>query len=168
MSMNTVWWVDFFTESVIHFLSMRNTMADLWHPLGGGGISISNIGDKRFCFRFYNEIDLERVYDGCPWFFNNHLLLLHKLRNGEDPLQVPLEHTMMWVQIHDLPPGLMSEPMARQFGKFLGEFLEYDSKLILLGRKQFMRLKVWLDVRQPLKRKKKVALGGDKCTYVRF
>ncbi|KAH1083205.1 hypothetical protein J1N35_022966 [Gossypium stocksii] len=47
------------TESIVHFMSMRNTLANLWHPLRG--ISITNIGDKRGLFRFYNEIDFKKV-----------------------------------------------------------------------------------------------------------
>ncbi|GMI67915.1 hypothetical protein HRI_000460800 [Hibiscus trionum] len=126
----------FLTSSVIHFLAMRNTMADLWHPLGG--ITITDIGEKRFCFKFYHEVDVSRVMEGSPWFFNNHLLLMHRLLPGEDPLLVSLDHAYFWVQIHDLPPGLMSEAMARQFGNFIGQFVEYDSKLVISGRKQLL------------------------------
>ncbi|MBA0845298.1 hypothetical protein Goarm_022731 [Gossypium armourianum] len=34
------------TDSVVHFPSLRNTMADLWHPIGG--ICITDLGKKRF------------------------------------------------------------------------------------------------------------------------
>ncbi|GMI72395.1 hypothetical protein HRI_000908800 [Hibiscus trionum] len=156
----------FHTASIIHFFSMRNTLADIWHPLGG--VSITELGNKRYCFKFYNEVDMHRVLSGCPWFFNNHLLLLHKLQHGEDPLQVSLDLAMFWVQIYDLPTGLMSEIMAKQFGNFIGKFIEYDSKLILSGKKQFMRIKVFLNVHHPLKRKKKVALDKTQSVYVRF
>ncbi|MBA0555996.1 hypothetical protein Golob_026139, partial [Gossypium lobatum] len=49
------------TDSVVHFPSIRNMLANLWHPLGG--ISITDIGKKRVLFRFYNMIDLKRVID---------------------------------------------------------------------------------------------------------
>ncbi|KAK5785976.1 hypothetical protein PVK06_040600 [Gossypium arboreum] len=42
------------TESVVHFMSMRNTLANLWHPLRG--ISITNIGDKRVLFRAWRGL----------------------------------------------------------------------------------------------------------------
>ncbi|MBA0755295.1 hypothetical protein Gogos_020745 [Gossypium gossypioides] len=39
------------TDSVVHFPSLRNTMADLWHPIGG--ICITDLGEKRdFCGKF--------------------------------------------------------------------------------------------------------------------
>ncbi|MBA0851197.1 hypothetical protein Goshw_015118 [Gossypium schwendimanii] len=45
------------TTSVVHFLAMKNTMADLWHPLGG--IQISDLGEKRYLFHFFHEVDVE-------------------------------------------------------------------------------------------------------------
>ncbi|MBA0817329.1 hypothetical protein Gohar_028232 [Gossypium harknessii] len=57
------------TGCVIHFLSLKRTLADLWHPIGG--IIISDLGDKRCLFRFFYKVDIKRVLDGhregfCP------------------------------------------------------------------------------------------------------
>ncbi|KAH1114870.1 hypothetical protein J1N35_008248 [Gossypium stocksii] len=49
-------------------------MANLWHPLGG--IQISDLGEKRYLFRFFHKVDVEHVMSGTPWTFNNHLLVL--------------------------------------------------------------------------------------------
>ncbi|PPS17617.1 hypothetical protein GOBAR_AA02958 [Gossypium barbadense] len=75
------------------------------------------------------------------------------------------EEGEFWVQIPDLPPGLMLEVMARQFGSFLSSFLDYDTKISLFAVKQFMRIKVHLDVRVPLK---KIVLGASRMVYARF
>lgn len=61
------------TDSVVHFPSLRNTMADLWHPIGG--ICILDLGEKRYLFQFFHDVDMQRVLAGTPWFFNNHLLI---------------------------------------------------------------------------------------------
>ncbi|MBA0621074.1 hypothetical protein Godav_006725 [Gossypium davidsonii] len=98
------------TDSVVHFPSMRNILAKLWHPLEG--ISITEIEEKRILFRFYNKIDLKRVWDGVSWFFNRHVIVLHQLIKGED-----------------------HEGMARQFGNFFGQFIEYGVALIAKGDK---------------------------------
>ncbi|MBA0838703.1 hypothetical protein Goarm_004500 [Gossypium armourianum] len=52
------------TDNVVHFSSMRNVIAELWHPLEG--VSITEIEEKRVLFRFYNEIDLKSVVDSSP------------------------------------------------------------------------------------------------------
>ncbi|MBA0689170.1 hypothetical protein Goari_006909 [Gossypium aridum] len=53
------------TNSVVHFPSIRNILAKLWHPLEG--ISITEIEEKRILFRFYHKIDLKRVWDVVSW-----------------------------------------------------------------------------------------------------
>ncbi|MBA0867770.1 hypothetical protein Goshw_003827 [Gossypium schwendimanii] len=50
-------------------------------------------------------------------------------RKGEDPMEVPLVFTNFWVQIHDLPSGLMFKDMARQFRNFIGKFWSMIQKL---------------------------------------
>lgn len=76
------------THSVVHFPSLRNTLADLWHPIRG--ICISDLGEKWFLFQFFHEVDIQRVLMGTPWFFNNHLLLLHRSQTRENHLLVLL------------------------------------------------------------------------------
>ncbi|KAH1120938.1 hypothetical protein J1N35_004098 [Gossypium stocksii] len=130
------------TDSVVHFPALRNTMADLWHPIGG--ICITNIRNK------------------------SHLLVLQRVQSGENPSVLDLNHTEFWVQIHELPAGMMCEPMAKQLGNFLGTFLEYDTAVSVLSQPAYMRIRVRLNVSAPLKRKKKIHLGNDVYAYVQF
>ncbi|MBA0605222.1 hypothetical protein Godav_017814 [Gossypium davidsonii] len=154
------------TDSVAHFPSLRNTMADLWHPIGG--ICITKLGEKRYLFQFFNEVDIERVVAGKPWFFNNHLLILQKIPGGENPAALELNFTEFWIQVHELPPGLMTELMAKQFGDFCGKFIEYDTSIPSLGIQKFLHILIFLDVTAPLKRKKKVLIRKPMIVYARF
>ncbi|XP_017628694.1 uncharacterized protein At4g02000-like [Gossypium arboreum] len=153
-------------DSVVNFPSVKNTPTDLWHPLRG--VAISELEGKRILFKFYSEVDLNRVMDGMPWFFNRHLIIFHRLIEGEDPITVSLWETVFWVQIHNLPVGVVTEGMTRQFGDFIGKFLEYDTSMVLRGVSRFMRIKVLLDTRSPLKRKKLIDIGQSKSSYVSF
>lgn len=132
------------TNGAVHFPSMRSVLAELLHPIEG--VSITDLEDKRVLFRLYNELDLWRVTNGIPWFFNRHLILFHRLEKGEDPMMVTLFYTNFWVQIHNLPIGSMSVGMANRLGDFIGKFLEYDTSIIAKGVKRDMRIKVCLDV----------------------
>ncbi|MBA0692967.1 hypothetical protein Goari_010487, partial [Gossypium aridum] len=77
------------------------------------------------------------------------------MERGEDPVQVPLVFfSNFWVQVHNLQLRSMSERMARQLENFIGHFLEYDATIITRGFKKLMRIRVCLNVRNPLKRKK--------------
>lgn len=72
------------------------------------------------------------------------------------------------IQDLDLPAGLIFEMMAKQFGDFLGQFLECDAKSISKGYQSYMRIQVRIDVKNTMKRRKKIVLGNKGCIYVRF
>lgn len=76
--------------------------------------------------RFYHILDLQRVLEGSPWTFGNHPIIIHRLKVGEVPLQVPLDKIAFWVQIHNLPVGSFLEKIGNMLGNFIGRFLEYD------------------------------------------
>ncbi|MBA0560808.1 hypothetical protein Golob_017685 [Gossypium lobatum] len=76
-------------------------MTNLWHLLGG--VQISDVGGKRYLFKFFHELDIDRVIMGTPWIFNIHLLVFHRLKEEEDPMEVPLVSSAFWIQVHDLP-----------------------------------------------------------------
>ncbi|MBA0551046.1 hypothetical protein Golob_021949 [Gossypium lobatum] len=93
----------FLAASVIHFPTMKRTMANLWHLVRG--VQIRDLGEKK---------------------------------------------------IHDVLTGFFSEILAKQLGNFIGKFLEYDGTDLGKGNQNFLRIRVQLDVRLPLKRKKQV------------
>lgn len=106
----------FLTGSVVHFPMMRNTIPNIWHPLGG--VLILDLGEKRFLFKFYHGLDISKGHKWASWTFNNHLLVFHRLKDSEDPMEVLLIYSYLLVQIHDLPPGMFSEEIGKQFGAF--------------------------------------------------
>nr|DAD27557.1 TPA_asm: hypothetical protein HUJ06_029025 [Nelumbo nucifera] len=56
----------------------------------------------------------------------------------------------------------MSINVRKQLGNFIGEFVEYDDNNNLGLWRNFMRTKVRVDVRNPLKRWKKIRrMGGE-------
>ncbi|MBA0734362.1 hypothetical protein Gogos_018279 [Gossypium gossypioides] len=55
--------------------------------------------------------------------------------------------------------------VAKQLG---GRFLEYDLKHLNRGLMNHLKIRVELDVRKPLKRRKKIVLPLSKFTYVNF
>ncbi|PPS06924.1 hypothetical protein GOBAR_AA13727 [Gossypium barbadense] len=99
---------------------------------------------KLFLFKLYYEIDLAR------------------LKVGEDSLAMPLFWSNFWIQVHDLPMGLMSKMMAKQFGDFLGQILEYDTKSISKGYQSYMRIRACgRQSKIEYGRKKKPDLDGE-------
>ncbi|MBA0676461.1 hypothetical protein Goari_017937, partial [Gossypium aridum] len=122
----------FLTSSVIHFQSIRSTLVNVWHPIGG--ISISNLSEGRYLFRLYHAVDAIESRRGGLQKFNFHLLLMHQLKVGKDPMVVPLVTMDFWVLVYDLPHGFMSEMVAMQLARVSTLFrFSRRSKILSLG-----------------------------------
>lgn len=149
----------FLTEKNVNVRAMKTKMADIWRPTMV--INIKKIEQGTFLFQFYHKEDMFWVLRGGPWSFDGAMLVLAEVSKDEEPIEVPLWHLNMWMQIFDLPMGFMSEEVGKQLGIFFGEFLEYDHKNNTSIWRKCMRIKVRLDVRKPLKRKKKILKRND-------
>ncbi|MCH86333.1 hypothetical protein A2U01_0007188, partial [Trifolium medium] len=86
----------------------------------------------------------------------------------EDPREVPLFNVPLWIQVHNLPGGFMSQKTGKNIGDYIGEFLEYDEKNDSLSWRKYMRIRVLVDVRKPLKRQKKIKKQGVDNKMVQF
>lgn len=144
----------FLTEKTINLRAMRTKMADVWKP--AMGISIKELEQGIYLFQFFHKEDMQWVVKGGPWTFDNVMLALEPVAPYDDPVKVPLWFVNIWIQIHELPMGFMTEAIGKQLGNFFGEFIEYDSKNNTSIWRECMRVRIRLDVRKPLKRKKKI------------
>jgi hypothetical protein len=94
--------------------------------------------------------------------------VLNVLPDDAEPQDIPLIKVPFWVQIHNLPSGYMSQKVGTTLGNYIGEFLEYDEKNDSLPWQKFMRIRVLVDVRLPLKRYKKIKKGEGDSKLVHF
>ncbi|PNY16121.1 hypothetical protein L195_g012831, partial [Trifolium pratense] len=156
----------FISDKAIHFNSMKVRMAELWRPVGG--VTIKETSEGKFLFHFAHPLAMEAVLNGGPWTFDNNMLILEQLHLGMQVESIPLFHVNMWVQVHDLPMGLMKEKVGIPLANYIGSFVEYDKNNNSSFWRQFMRLRVKLDVRMPLKKDTKVMNKEGKWCTVKF
>lgn len=153
----------FLTNRSLRIHMMKQRMAGVWRP--GRGITIKEVDGDRFLFQFYHKVDIQRVLKGGPWSFDGHLLILGMMQHGEIPQQVELYKVPFWVQVHNIPVGFMTVAVGQLLANFMGDFLEYDEKNFL---RSYMRVRVLIDVRKPLKRLKRVKKPGGVAKEVMF
>lgn len=161
----------FLSEKTINDRAMKSKLADVWKP--AMGITIKELESSTYLFQFYHVEDLQWVMNGGPWSFDNIMLVLATIPQGENPVKVPLVFVNIWIQIYELPFGFMNETVGKQLGNFFGEFIMYDHKDDSSLWRDYMRVKIKLDVRKPLKRKKKIITRDGKefivhCKYERL
>ncbi|MBA0849129.1 hypothetical protein Goshw_011811, partial [Gossypium schwendimanii] len=100
------------------------------------------LGDQSLSL-FGREIlgaDLKKIMNGGPWSFNNCILLVHQL----------------------------AKSLAKNLGNVLGSFLDYDTEVNRNRLNSYMRIRVRLDIRQPLLRWKKIRKQGKGCLDASF
>ncbi|KAJ9175225.1 hypothetical protein P3X46_013802 [Hevea brasiliensis] len=118
-------------------------MAQVWRPVMD--LITKDLGNNAFVFQFFHQIDHDRVVQGDPWNF--------------------LTKVDIWVQLHDLVSGFKSERVAKNIGNFLSEILCADPKNYDHIWRDYMCVRVRMDVRKPLKRKMRIKMPkGDWVT----
>ncbi|XP_052292008.1 uncharacterized protein At4g02000-like [Citrus sinensis] len=156
----------FLTDKVINFPAMKNTMAALWRP--GKGICIKDLSPTLFLFQFFHEIDIRRVLESGSWTFDQHILLVKRLGELEQPHAVPLYYTSFWIQIYNLPISFLSEKVLRNIGDYIGEFQASDENNLMGVWRNYMRIRVSIDVRKPLKRRMRLKKSGGEWVWIDF
>ncbi|KAH9779226.1 CCHC-type domain-containing protein [Citrus sinensis] len=137
----------FLTDKVINFAIMKNTMAALWRS---------------------GKVNVRGILDAGPWTFNQHILLVHRLGADEQPHNVPLFYTTFWIQVYNMPLGFQSERILQSIGSYIGSFLESDENNLKGVWRNYMCLRVSLDVRKPLKRRMRLKRTGGDWFWVDF
>ncbi|MBA0620337.1 hypothetical protein Godav_006075 [Gossypium davidsonii] len=69
------------------------------------GSDLKSGGEEISLLFLFRKMNLERVQNEASWTFNNHLLVFHRMDEGEDSPKVPLIYTWFWVQVHGVPLG---------------------------------------------------------------
>lgn len=156
----------FLTEKNINYNAMQNVMAGLWRPKEG--MEVYDMGGMRYSFVFFHTLDMQKVLDGGPWSFEQAMLVLHQVKKGEDPLIVPLNQIDMWVQIYDIPRGFLSENILKSVGSSIGTYIKTDPSTFVGGWKQYVRIRVSLNITKPLKRRVKIKREGDGWSWLNF
>lgn len=106
--------------------------------------------------------------EGCPWYFNIRALIMARLQNGENSRNVDLNKMELWVQVHDLETGFMSEKILKGIGNYVGKFVDGCPNNFNGVWRDYMKIRVSIDLRMPLKRRRKIKMARDEWFWVNF
>ncbi|KAJ9190024.1 hypothetical protein P3X46_001261 [Hevea brasiliensis] len=115
----------FLTDRSINFIAMKNTLASLWRPIKG--VVIKELRINLYLFQFFHDLDIERVTNGVPWTFDQHILIMKELS--------------MWVQAYDIPNGFMTERIGNAIGQHNGTYVESDPDNFARVWRNYMRIR---------------------------
>lgn len=154
------------SDRPVDFDALRNVMAALWRP--GKGLFVKDLGDNKYLFQFFHEVDIQRVIEGSPWTFNKVPLVIERLKQGENPRTLMLNKMEIWVQLYDLKVGFMSERVLKATGDYIGTFVASCQKNFTGIWRDYLRVRVLIDIDKPLKRRMKIQRSKEECFWVNF
>jgi hypothetical protein len=145
----------FFLAGRVHSLrsiskaTVRETLQGAWQFLKS--LSMEVLGDSTYIFTFEDEQDMQRIQDLSPWNIRGHPLILKHWDLSMSLSELDFSEGVYWIQVHDLPPALMTKQNAVIIGNYLGQFICTESDGPFANqRKNFLRIKVLLPLRNPL------------------
>ncbi|XP_058725488.1 uncharacterized protein LOC131596762 [Vicia villosa] len=137
------------TESSFNSRAFTSTMLGAWKLRNP--VETQELSKNLFLFRFTTKRDLESVLRNGPWSFDRNILVLARVSGEEQPSELNMHYGVFWVRVYELPLMLRSEAMAKKLGGILGKFEEMDMKEANRNGR-FLRIKVTMDLKLPLKR----------------
>ncbi|XP_030500236.1 uncharacterized protein LOC115715711 [Cannabis sativa] len=145
---------------------MKHTLASLWQP--GRGVFIKELEPNLYIFQFYHEVDIQRVVDGSPWTFNRNQLIFQRLKKGEDPRSITLTSLELWVQLHNLKTGFMTDVVVNNVANYIGTFVKSDPKNFMGIWRDYLRVIVTINIEKPLKRRMKLKKTNGEWIWCNF
>lgn len=132
--------------------TVRETLQSAWHFLKS--LSMEALSESTFIFTFEDDQDMQRVLELSPWNIRGHPLILQPWEKSMSLNELDFTEGVYWVQVHDLPLELMTSQNAEIIGNHLGKCLGTEAVAADAAgysmRKNFLRVKVLLPLRNPL------------------
>nr|XP_023929349.1 uncharacterized protein LOC112040689 [Quercus suber] len=155
----------FFTRRSLNLEAVAKTFKPLWRTRKS--FEVSEAGDNRLLFAFQTAEDVEKVLMGEPWSFDRHLVVFQRYDLSTPMEALTFDKVAFWVQIHNLPYSLLTSEVAMRLGESLGE-VNMPKDLTEMRGGTFMRVRVNIDISEPLCRGRCVAFDAENEGWVAF
>lgn len=130
---------------------LRAAMQQVWRSVKD--VKVESLGENIFIFKFASEEEKKRILHGGPWHFNNSLMVLVEPTGVGNIKQQAFTHTSFWVQIHNAPIMCMDKDIMQEIGGKIGKVEEVETDEIGGCIGSFARIRIRIDITQPLKKR---------------
>ena len=124
--------------------AVARTFKPLWKPIGE--LKIRDIGDNILLFEFEDILDLERILEFEPWSYDKNLVVFQRATDAELALSLDYSYTTFWMQIHDIPPSLVTQDTRESIGNRLGTMLQVANPKDDRTGGEFLRVRIKLNI----------------------
>ena len=149
----------FFTKWRIDMEAVFQTLKSMWKT--EKCFDIRDLGSNVVMILFDGEYNQDHILMRGRWSFDKYLLGLYKPRKNEAVKNAKFDRESFWVQVHNLPIQHMSKVNAKAIGGTLGVVEQVDIGPMGDCRGQCLRVKINVDISQPLCRGRMVDIGDS-------
>ncbi|KAK1696956.1 hypothetical protein QYE76_013653 [Lolium multiflorum] len=147
------------SEKLAHAVGIQDTLGKIWCPREG--TICKELRRNVFLITFKQESGKRRALEGGPWLAGKDLLVLEDFVENKTLDEYEFRFFQMWVRVSNLPLGRMNRETGEQIGNAMGESVEVDVDEGGFAIGEFLRVRVKLDVREPIMRGIRVRLEED-------
>ena len=155
----------FLTKRALNIDAIAKTFSPLWKSVNG--FKIKKEGDHVVLFTFDNKEEMEKVIAAEPWSFDKHLVVVQSYDIDTAVGDLEFNRVSFWVQVHDLPVRFRRRKVAEQICEAIGRINASTDDSESEGD-NFVRVRVSVDITQPLCRGRVISLDNDKELWVSF
>jgi hypothetical protein len=145
--------------------SLKKTLSFTWAP--AQEVTFRDLEENKFMVQANCLGDWRKITEQGPWIFRDHGLLVEKYDGSCRATAVELNRIHAWVQIHDVPEMYRKKQMITSLVVNIGEVIAVDMNISGGEQGDFVRVRVWLDVRRSLTRFVSFKPEGDAPVVMR-
>nr|XP_023915780.1 uncharacterized protein At4g02000-like [Quercus suber] len=155
-----------FTKRRVNLEALTKTLRSMWRSVRS--FEVRDLGSNTVLIIFEDETDPQKLMVQGPWTFDKYLVGLYRPTGEELVDDATFDKTTFWVQMHNLPLRRMNKTTAEAIGKTLGIVEHVDASATGECRGRYLRVRIQLDITQPLCRGRMVNIGKAELQWVAF
>jgi hypothetical protein len=145
--------------------SLKKTMRFAWAP--AQEVRFRDLEENKFIVQASCLGDWQRITEQGPWIFRDYGLLVEKYDGSCKASSVELNRIHAWVQIHDVPELFRKKPIIAGLAGNIGEVILVDMNSSREDGGNYVRARLWLDVRKSLTRFVSIKPEGEAPVIMR-
>ena len=138
----------FLTKRVLNVDVVGRTFKSLWKP--SGELKIRDVGEHTLLFEFEDNLDLERVQEYEPWFYDKNLVILQRAQDAKSALFLEFSSATFWIQLHNVLENSLTQETGEAIGKAFGTVVQVADLEDDGCGGEFLRVRVTVDIAKPL------------------
>jgi hypothetical protein len=148
-----------FSEKPASMEGLKATLGKIWCPLRG--LKCKAMGENIFLFTFFQVSGKRKALENGLWMHHNDLVVVEDFDPDKSRDDYKFELIPVWIHVLKLPLGRMNRETGEAVGDAAGEFLEVDVGEDGTAVGEYLRVKVKMNILNPLLRGMMVQVGAN-------